>query len=90
MNQSPTPPTTEDSKAAEPHEVLVSLYQSGQAIYAKAVDGLFSKWRWAAVWITQIVFTVYRGWTGTHARPFYLTWKRAVFTSLAWCCIRKT
>ena len=37
-------------------EVLVSLYQSSQAIYAKAVHGLFSKWRWALVWITQIVF----------------------------------
>lgn len=56
MNQSPTPPTSEDTKAAEPHENLVSLYQSGQAIYAKAVDGIFSKWRWATVWITQIVF----------------------------------
>ena len=56
MNQSPTPPSTEDSKASEPHEVLVSLYQSGQAIYTKAVNGLFSKWRWALVWITQIVF----------------------------------
>ncbi len=56
MNQSPTPPSTEDSKAAEPHEVLVSLYQSGQAIYTKAVNGFFSKWRWALVWITQIVF----------------------------------
>ncbi len=40
----------------QPDEVLVSLYQSSQAIYAKAVNGLFSKWRWGLVWLTQIVF----------------------------------
>ena len=78
MNQSPTPPTTEDSKAAEPHEVLVSLYQSGQAIYAKAVDGLFSKWRWAAVWITQIVFygVPWMDWNARQAILFDLEARR--------------
>ena len=78
MNQSPTPPTTEDSKAAEPHEVLVSLYQSGQAIYAKAVDGLFSKWRWTAVWITQIVFygVPWMDWNARQAILFDLEARR--------------
>ncbi len=37
-------------------EVMVSLYASRQKIYPRSVAGLFSKWRWAAVWITQIVF----------------------------------
>ena len=66
MTSSPDPKSTAPSEAAtappaaaaaaQPEEVLISLYQSGKAIYAKAVDGFFSKWRWAAVWITQIVF----------------------------------
>lgn len=49
-------PRSNPPAAGAPDEVLVSLYQSGQAIYAKAVHGLFSKWRWALVWLTQIVF----------------------------------
>ncbi|MBY0465176.1 MAG: cytochrome c oxidase accessory protein CcoG [Burkholderiales bacterium] len=78
MNQSPTPPSTEDSKTAEPHEVLVSLYQSSQAIYAKAVNGLFSKWRWAAVWITQIVFygVPWMDWNARQAILFDLEARR--------------
>ncbi|MFP8781037.1 cytochrome c oxidase accessory protein CcoG [Hydrogenophaga sp. RWCD_12] len=35
---------------------MVSLYAARQKIHPKAVFGLFSKWRWAFVWLTQIVF----------------------------------
>ena len=35
---------------------MVSLYAARQKIHPKAVFGLFSKWRWALVWLTQIVF----------------------------------
>ena len=41
--------------AAEDEE-MVSLYASRQKIYPRSVSGLFSKWRWFTVWITQIVF----------------------------------
>ena len=37
-------------------EVMVSLYASRQKIHPRAVFGLFSKWRWALVWLTQIVY----------------------------------
>ncbi len=37
-------------------EVMISLYASRQKIYPRSVSGLLSKWRWALVWITQIVF----------------------------------
>ncbi len=37
-------------------EVLVSLYASRQKIYPRSVSGLFSRWRWITVWITQLVF----------------------------------
>ncbi len=35
---------------------LVSLYQAHQKIYPRSVTGLFSKWRWIMVWVTQIIF----------------------------------
>ncbi len=35
---------------------VVSLYQAQQKIYARAVTGWFSGWRWALVWLTQLVF----------------------------------
>ena len=37
-------------------EALVSLYQKQKKIYARAVSGVFARWRWAMVWITQLVF----------------------------------
>jgi cytochrome c oxidase accessory protein FixG len=37
-------------------EVMVSLYASRQKIYPRSVSGLLSRWRWALVWITQLVF----------------------------------
>ncbi|MDD2729053.1 cytochrome c oxidase accessory protein CcoG [Malikia sp.] len=44
-------------RAAEaPKEVEISLYESSAKIYARSVKGLFNTWRWALVWITQIVF----------------------------------
>ncbi len=35
---------------------LVSLYQAHKKIYPRSVSGLFSKWRWGLVFLTQIVF----------------------------------
>jgi len=40
--------------AEEPE--LISLYAAHQKIHPRTVSGFFSKWRWAAVFITQIVF----------------------------------
>jgi len=56
MSTQPTPPAADGKQSGAQTEELVSLYQSSQAIYAKAVNGLFSKWRWALVWFTQILF----------------------------------
>jgi cytochrome c oxidase accessory protein FixG len=35
---------------------VVSLYQKQRKIYARAVSGWFAGWRWALVWLTQLVF----------------------------------
>ena len=43
--------STSRSGAAE-----VDLYEIRKKIYPRAVTGLFAKWRWALVWITQLVF----------------------------------
>jgi cytochrome c oxidase accessory protein FixG len=37
-------------------EVMVSLYEAHQKIYPRSVSGLFSRWRWVFVWLTQLVF----------------------------------
>ncbi len=42
--------------AVEPDAEMVSLYAPHQKIYPRSVTGLFSKWRWIMVWVTQIVF----------------------------------
>lgn len=35
---------------------LVSLYEAHKKIYPRSVQGLFSKWRWGMVWLTQLIF----------------------------------
>ena len=35
---------------------VISLYQGQKKIYPRSVTGLFSKWRWAMVFLTQFVF----------------------------------
>ena len=35
---------------------MVSLYEATPKIYPRTVQGVFAKWRWIMVWITQMVF----------------------------------
>jgi cytochrome c oxidase accessory protein FixG len=35
---------------------MISLYASHEKIYPRSVSGLFSKWRWGMVFLTQLVF----------------------------------
>ena len=37
-------------------ESPVSLYERHRKIYIRSVKGVFAKWRWALVWITQAIF----------------------------------
>jgi len=59
-------------------EEMVSLYQKGEKIYAREVRGWFTKWRWAFVWLTQIVFylTPWLEWHDRQAVLFDLTTRR--------------
>jgi len=40
----------------ESDPVLVSLYQAHKKIYPRSVSGVFSRWRWLVVFLTQLVF----------------------------------
>ncbi len=63
----------EDSAAA-----VVSLYQKQKKIYARAVSGWFAGWRWALVWLTQLVFygLPWLQWNGRQAVLFELASRR--------------
>jgi len=54
-------PIVAQGPAATPQAVvddaeMVSLYESHKKIYPRSVSGLFSRWRWVFVWLTQLVF----------------------------------
>lgn len=42
--------------AQEPQGEVQSLYESQKKIYPRAVSGLFARWRWGLVILTQLVF----------------------------------
>lgn len=53
---------------------LVSLYVKSKKIYMRAVDGIFARWRWALVWLTQIIFygVPWLQWNDRQAVLFHL------------------
>jgi cytochrome c oxidase accessory protein FixG len=57
---------------ATPEEV--SLYEISRKIYPRAVHGWFAGWRWALVWLTQIVYygLPWLEWNGRQAVLFEL------------------
>jgi len=73
--QPPEPPDDDASGA------VVSLYQKQKKIYPRSVSGLFENWRWAFVWLTQLLFygLPWLQWNGRQAvlldlgtRRFYI------------------
>jgi len=62
--------------ATEPR--LVSLYEKQRKIYPRSVQGLFARWRWAMVWLTQLVFygLPWLPWNGRQAVLFDLGARR--------------
>ena len=52
----PTTPNPVTADAVSPDEVELPLYVAHQTIYPRSVSGLFSKWRWGVVFLTQLVF----------------------------------
>ena len=56
----------------------VSLYEKQKTIYPRSVHGAFARWRWAMVWLTQILFygAPWLMWNGRQAVLFELTSRR--------------
>ena len=67
-----------DSSSAPAEPVLVSLYEKQAKIYPRAVTGVFARWRWSMVWLTQAVFygLPWLSWNGTPLVLFDLEARR--------------
>lgn len=64
-----------------------TLYEVRQKIYPRAVTGVFAKWRWAMVWITQLVFygLCWLPWNDRQAVLFHLAERKFyVFGLVLW------
>ena len=61
-----------------PQGASASLYQSEAKIYPRTVSGWFAGWRWALVWVTQLVFygLPWLPWNGRQAVLFDLGARR--------------
>ena len=65
MSASPRPAPAPAPASATPRKVIpiapaggegVGLYEAHKKIYARSIQGVFARWRWAMVFVTQIVF----------------------------------
>ncbi len=67
-------PAAADASAGD----MVWMYEAQKKIYPRAVSGWFVNWRWALVWITQIVFygLPWLQWGGRQAVLFDLASRR--------------
>ncbi|MEN9893191.1 MAG: hypothetical protein RLY78_3486 [Pseudomonadota bacterium] len=74
----PEPAAQPDAKADDSVVAVVSLYQKQRKIYPRAVTGVFARWRWALVWLTQLVFygLPWLVWNGRQAVLFDLGARR--------------
>ncbi|MEY2688120.1 MAG: cytochrome c oxidase accessory protein CcoG [Pseudomonadota bacterium] len=52
----PAQADTRATPADPPKGELVGLYEKSRRIYPRAVHGVFAKWRWGLVWLTQVIF----------------------------------
>ena len=66
---------------------VTSLYVAHTKIHPRSVTGLFARWRWAMVLITQLVFCGLPWLAWANAKRFCLTWERAVFYIFRHCLV---
>ena len=83
--KAPQPPATSKSPleapAAEggpPGDVMFSLFEAHKKIYPRSVSGVFARWRWGLVFLTQLIFygLPWLEWGQRQAVLFDLTAKR--------------
>jgi len=78
MTDAPTDAPAIQPAADEAAVQMVSLYQLQKKIYPRAVSGIFAAWRWAFVWLTQLIFygLPWLVWNGRQAVLFDLDVRR--------------
>lgn len=76
MNDTPNKVVNETTIPVQ--EVVLSLYKSADKIYMRSVNGVYDRWRWAMVWLTQLFFygVPWINWDGRQAMLFDLEAKR--------------
>ncbi len=74
MKAEPSGTVTDPQGSAQ----VVSMYVSERKIYARSVTGWFASWRWALVWLTQLLFygLPWLSWNGRQAVLFDLLERR--------------
>lgn len=57
-----------------PHDAVVKMYAAREEIYPREVRGRYATWRWACVWLTQLMFygLPWLQWNGRQAVLFDL------------------
>ena len=81
---SPKPQQAQKSKAPQSSD---TLYESRKKLYVRAVTGVFANWRWALVWITQILFygLPWLSWNDRQAVLFHLAERKFyIFGTVFW------
>ena len=48
--------TEPPQNTSTPSGKFIPLYQAKSKVYPRSIDGVFNRWRWVMVWITQLVF----------------------------------
>ena len=48
--------TTPAPQQQPPQGKFIPLYQAKNKVYPRAIDGVFNRWRWVLVFLTQLVF----------------------------------
>lgn len=72
---SASPEPQKAAKPSNPESAQDTLYAARKKLYVRSVTGLFANWRWALVWITQIVFygLPWLSWNDRQAVLLHLT-----------------
>ncbi len=71
-------PRIELAAAGAPSQQVISLYVSEKKVQPRTVHGWFAAWRWALVWLTQILYygLPWLEWNGRQAMLFDLASRR--------------
>jgi len=56
MSSNSSVPSPAQVPPIDEREEQVSLYASQEKIHPRSVSGVFTRWRWVLVWVTQLVF----------------------------------